>query len=301
MPAPMILHMLTPQKHMSPFDVNMALDAGFNAVLPYTGVTVDEVRGLIQDAMFSRSPDNCPRTGIFIGGKNAIQALDMMEEAQDAMFPPFQISVFADPAGSFTTAAAMVACVKKTLKSKLNSDLSGARVVVFGATGVVGFCSAVIAAMEGAQVTLAGYDGEMRVRRSSQEIEARFKVKTEAADGSTGDKKAALITAADVVLSAGPAGTQVLSAQHLAGAKDLKVAADVNAVPPAGIEGVDVHANGEPIAGTGALGIGALAVGNVKYQTESGLFRQMIEAGDAGKTVAFDFRDAFKLAETLAA
>ena len=30
-----ILHMLTPLKQMSPFDVNMALDAGFDAVVPY--------------------------------------------------------------------------------------------------------------------------------------------------------------------------------------------------------------------------------------------------------------------------
>ena len=29
-----ILHMLTPLKHMSPFDVNMALDAGYDAALP---------------------------------------------------------------------------------------------------------------------------------------------------------------------------------------------------------------------------------------------------------------------------
>jgi len=291
--------MITPTKHMSPFDVNMALDAGFNAVLPYTNVTVDEVRALTQDAMFSRSPENCPRTGLFIGGKNAIQALDMLEEAQEAMFPPFQISVFADPAGSFTTAAAMVACVKKMLKSKFGRDLNGIRVVVFGATGVVGFCSAVISASEGAHVILAGHDGDMRVKRSSQEIEARFKVKTEGVDGSTDEKKTALVAEADIVLSAGPAGRQVLSAANLSGAQRLLVAADVNAVPPAGIEGVGVHDNGAPIPGTNAVGIGALAVGNVKYQTESGLFRRMIEAGDAGKTVAFDFRDAFALAETL--
>ena len=34
------------------------------------------------------------------------------------MFPPFQLSVFADPAGSFTTGAAMVACVERVLKEK---------------------------------------------------------------------------------------------------------------------------------------------------------------------------------------
>jgi len=35
MEAPFILHMLSPLRHVSPFDVNMALDAGFNAVVPY--------------------------------------------------------------------------------------------------------------------------------------------------------------------------------------------------------------------------------------------------------------------------
>ena len=29
----LILYMVTPLKHMSPFDVNMALDAGYDAVL----------------------------------------------------------------------------------------------------------------------------------------------------------------------------------------------------------------------------------------------------------------------------
>ena len=51
-----ILHMVTPLKHMSPFDVNMALDAGYDAVLAYTGVALEEVAGLVQDAIFSRPP-----------------------------------------------------------------------------------------------------------------------------------------------------------------------------------------------------------------------------------------------------
>ena len=103
-----ILHMLTPLKHMSPFDVNMALDAGYDAVSPYTDVTQDEVTGLVQDAIFSRPPKTGVRTGIFFGGKNAIHALDMMDAAKKALVPPFAVSLIADPAGSFTTAAAMV-------------------------------------------------------------------------------------------------------------------------------------------------------------------------------------------------
>ena len=42
----------------------------------------------------------------------------MMDVAKKTMVPPFEISVFPDPAGSFTTAAAMVACTEKTLKDK---------------------------------------------------------------------------------------------------------------------------------------------------------------------------------------
>ena len=122
---PRILHMLTPLKHMSPFDVNMALDAGYDAAIPYTNVTIDDVTGLVQDAIFSRGPEGVKRTGMFIGGKRAIEALDMMDRAKKAMVPPFEISVFADPAGSFTTAAAMVACAKKTLKDKFKTEAQG--------------------------------------------------------------------------------------------------------------------------------------------------------------------------------
>ena len=75
------------------------------------------------------------------------------------------------------------------------------------------------------------------------------------------------------------------------------VATDVNAVPPAGVEGVEVNDNTTPIKGTDAVGIGALAVGNVKYRTEAGLFKQMI---DSDKPVYLDFRDAYTLAQKLA-
>ena len=80
----------------------------------------------------------------------------MVEKAKKTLLKPFEISIFADPAGSFTTAAAMVACVEKVLKEKKNRSLFGTKIVVYGATGVVGFSSSVIAALEGAHVTLVG-------------------------------------------------------------------------------------------------------------------------------------------------
>ena len=297
MPDKSILHMITPLKLMSPFDVNMATDAGYDMIAVYTGVELKDVQGLVQDAIFSRNPKLSARTGVFFGGRDAIGALDMIETARKSLVPPFELSIFADPAGSFTTAAAMVACVEKILKEKKNRTLSGMSVAVFGATGVVGFSAAVIAALQGAKVTLVGYDGPDRVVHSSREIKARFGVDTAAADGSSEEKKEAILAKTEIALCCARAGIQVLSLAQIGKSKSLQVVADVNAVPPPGVEGLDLHADGVPVSGTNVLGIGPLAVGNVKYQTEFGLFRKMIEAQ---KPVCFDFRDAFELARTLA-
>src|SRR5215472_457960 len=154
-----ILHMITPTRHISPFDANMALDAGYDSVITYSNVAIDEITGLVQDCIFSRPPKTGVRSGMFFGGKNASLALDMLAKAKAALVPPFGISLFADPGGSFTTAAAMVACIEKTLRDRKQRDLKGARFAVFGATGVLGFAVAVIAALEGADITLVGYDG----------------------------------------------------------------------------------------------------------------------------------------------
>jgi methylene-tetrahydromethanopterin dehydrogenase len=291
-----ILHMLTPLKHMSPFDANMALDAGYDAVLTYANVTLEEVSGLVQDAMFSRPPKTGVRTGLFVGGKNAILALDMLSAAKKALMPPFGISLFADPAGSFTTAAAMVACVEKTLRDKKQRSLKGLAVAVFGATGVVGFSSGVIAALEGAEVTLVGYDGVKRVSDAAREIKARFDSDVRVADGSDDSKKADILAQAEAAFCAGRAGVRILSAAQLAAAKRLLIVADVNAVPPSGVEGLDMMANGQELTPHGTLGIGPLAIGNIKYKTESGLFQRMIAAT---KPVSLDFRDAFQLAREL--
>jgi methylene-tetrahydromethanopterin dehydrogenase len=291
-----ILHMVTPTKHISPFDANMALDAGYDAVLSYSDVTPDEVTGLVQDAIFSRPPRTGVRTAMFFGGKNATLALDMLAKARTALVPPFGMSFFADPAGSFTTAAAMVACVEKILKEKHQRRLDGLKLAIFGATGVVGYAAAVIAALEQSSVTIVGYDGIKRVTDSANEIRTRFNVEVRPADGSDDSKKSAILNENEAVLCAGRAGVQILSKAQLAGAKNLRIAADVNAVPPAGVEGLGMLANGDPLTPNGAVGLGPLAIGNIKYKTEFGLFQKMIAAP---KPVQLDFRDAFVLAREL--
>jgi methylene-tetrahydromethanopterin dehydrogenase len=291
-----ILHMATPLAHMSPFDVNMALDAGYDATVPYTNVSLGEIAGLVQDAMFSRSPRDAVRTGFFIAGKNAFLALDMLEAASKALLKPFEISLFADPAGSFTTAAAMIAVVERTLKEKKGRGLEDLSVSIFGATGVVGTAAGVIGALEGARITFVGYDGVQRVTRHAEEVKRRFGVDVSVADGSTPEKKTAILTSTEVILCAARAGVKVLDASQIAGSANLLVAADANAVPPLGVEGLDLKANGSPLGASGALGVGPLAIGNVKYGAESGLFKQMTSSASALK---LDFRQAFELARTL--
>ncbi|GJD52072.1 NAD(P)-dependent methylenetetrahydromethanopterin dehydrogenase [Methylobacterium crusticola] len=292
-----ILHMLTPLKHMSPFDVNMAVDAGFDVVVPYTHVAASDVAALVQDAIFSRAPRDGTRTAIFIAGRNAETALDMMEAARGAFVPPFRAHLFADPAGSFTTGAAMVACVGRALRERFGETLAGKRLAIYGGTGVVAYCAAVIGAQEGGHPVLVGYDGRARVAGIAEGIRARFGVAVEAADGATPEGRRAAAREAEVILSAAAAGVQVLSGEDLGEARRLLVAADVNAVPPAGIAGIDVQADAAPLPTGRGVGIGALAVGDVKYRTEAGLFRRLLEA-DA--PLALDFRDAYRLAVTTA-
>ena len=149
-----ILHMFDPMPHNSPFDVNMAVDAGFDIIMPYNNVNFEDTQRLVQDAIFSRGPKGVKQTAIFIGGRDMSLAYDMLTASKHAMVPPFEVSVLADPSGAFTTAAALVACVEKALADTTTRTMADCNVVVFGGTGPVGIASGVIASLTGATTTL---------------------------------------------------------------------------------------------------------------------------------------------------
>jgi len=288
-----ILHMFTPRAQMSPFDVNMAVDAGFQVVVPYCGVAAGDVRGMTQDAIFSRGPKGVKATAIFIGGRDVLLAADMLDTARAAMVPPFEVSVMADPSGSYTTAAALVACVERQLRLAHGTDLAGKRVLILGGTGTVGRIAGVLAAGLGAQVALAHHVDAATAERAAQATGERFACRLRGVDASTAQARRPLLAEADVVLATAAAGVQVVDAAELAGAGRLLVAADVNAVPPAGIAGVGVMDDGVPLPGGRGVGLGALAVGNVKYQVEHRLLAAM---RGADKPCYFGFREAFAMA-----
>ena len=302
MERPYILHMFTPSRQMSPFDINMAADAGYQIIVPYSDVTIEGIAGLTQDTIFSRGPKGVARTGIFIGGRDATLAADMVERAKAAMVKPFVVSVMADPSGAYTTAAAMVACVEAALQRHHGQGLAGQRVLVLGGTGPVGRIAGVLAAQAGAQVLLSSRNGIDVAEQAAQQTAQRFGVSLHGVSG--GDRPAvrASIAEADVLLACAAAGVQVVAAADLVFAKRVKVVADVNAVPPEGIAGVGVMDDAKPLAGTGAVGpvvgIGALAVGNVKYQTQH---RLLVQMRNAEKAVVLSFPEAFAVARVFLA
>lgn len=291
-----ILHFLSTQAFASPFDVNMAVDAGFKVVIPHTNVVFENTRGLVQDAIFSRPPQFGSRTAIFIGGKDALLALDMLAAAKSALVPPFTLSALADPGGSFTTAAAMVACVEEIFRRKTSQSLKGARVAVFGATGVVGFASAVIAAAQGAKVEVVSHMGLKPLQPLIKAAKERFDVELTPVLGARDEDKSKIVGRADIVLCAAAAGIRVLSAKHLRGSKKLKVVADVNAVPPSGIEGVELFDFGANLQSSSVASVGPLAIGDIKYKTQAKLLRQMI---GARQPLMLDFTHAFQAARQL--
>ncbi|MBS3954871.1 MAG: methylenetetrahydromethanopterin dehydrogenase [Methylomicrobium sp.] len=295
-----ILHMLDPMPNNSPFDVNMALDAGFEVLMPYSNVKLDSVHGLTQDAIFSRSPSGVKRTGLFIGGRDMGLAIDMLNAAKLAMVPPFEISVFADPSGAFTTAAALVACVEKELKTHHNKTLQDCKAIVFGGTGPVGVATGVIASLAGAETTIVDHLSFDAANDIVKEYNRRFKATLKAAKASSDEQKAELIADHDIVFCTAKAGIQVLNAKVLEHARLLKVAGDVNAVPPMGIEGIKSTDLGKPlihaINATGAVGVGALAVGNIKYKLQQVLLKSMLETE---QPLYLDFRDAFEKARAI--
>jgi methylene-tetrahydromethanopterin dehydrogenase len=224
----------------------------------------------------------------------------MVEAAHRAMVPPFEVSVFADPSGAFTTAAAMVACVERALKRDHGTTLAGKRVAVIGGTGPVGAAAAVLSADAGADVHIIGYEPMTHARTTANRLASKYEVEITPAEAELEQIKLRMVRDADVVLATSKAGVQVLTPAGLATTHHLLVAADVNAVPPAGIAGIDLMDDGKRIesASGKTVAIGALAIGNVKYQTMQRMFRSMVKAE---KPVYYDFRAAFSFARAFVA
>jgi len=300
MKDPYLLHVLNPTKNVSPFDVNMAYEAEFDGVIPYTEVTLEEVHDLTQDTIFSRGPTGVKRTGIFIGGREFGLAMDMLNRARSAMVPPFEVSVFADPSGAITTAAALIAAVEVQFEKKTGEGIKGKNLHIIGGTGPVGICAGILASNCGANVYLVSHRGAEAAQHIANEYNKRYDVNMIGEGGAGEEDHKKYLQDCDIVIGSAKAGLQVLSKKLMGDAPRLQVAADVNAVPPLGLEGVEVNDMGKELDFTPqkALGIGALAVGNIKYKVHYRMFELMKQTD---KPLYLDHEAAFEAAREFAA
>jgi methylene-tetrahydromethanopterin dehydrogenase len=274
-------------RRASLFDILFAYDVGFDIVEPISGVTAEEVTALVQDAMFPRGPKGAQATTFYFGGDDLDLVEKLAKKAQKTMFPPFQLSIALDPKGAYTTSSAAVAKAMEGLAAK-EQALAGKTAAILGGCGRVGRVAARIMAAEGVTVKL--FDIVDQVQRTAAEIAEDTGSEVEGIKAATAGEIIAAANDADIVLSAGPAGVQILPADALAQLERCVVALDINAVPPAGIEGLKAKYDKEER--DGVLLIGALAIGDLRNK----IARKMFKAAMASEGAFLDYKDAFAFA-----
>lgn len=269
-----LLYLVSSDPHVSPFDINMAYDAGFDAVIPYAGMAVSAVTGFVQDIMFSRGPKGARYSAIFFIGSDLTTSEEMLATARAALFDPFRVGLMIDPRGGYTTAAALLARVRALAVSIGLGELRDRTVLVMAGTGGVGKAAAAMAARDGARVLLTSRR-EDSAAAAAREIAALFQAEVEPKTVAGEKGFAALAAEADVILATGAAGVQLLSRPTVQSLVGPKIIADVNAVPPGGVEGLKPQDEGTELA-PGIFGLGALAVGGLKFKIESSLLKDLI-------------------------
>ncbi|MGH7509831.1 MAG: NADP-dependent methylenetetrahydromethanopterin/methylenetetrahydrofolate dehydrogenase [Gemmatimonadales bacterium] len=256
----------------SAFDQIVAYDAGADVVLSYGGITEGDVRDLIHGCIFTRGPKDLHNTAVWIGGSNMSAGEQLLAMAQDALFAPFSVSIMLDSNGSNTTAVAAVVKIEETL-----GDLEGRKVLILAGTGPVGQRAAGLLAKDGAQVTITSRKPEQG-EKARQFISARFNVQAEAVTFNDPAKLPELLEGVEVLLNSGPAGVQMVPQAAWTEAKALKIAVDLNAVPPLGIEGIDVNDAGAER--NGVIVFGAFGVGNFKTKLHKACVGRLFTRND---------------------
>jgi threonine dehydrogenase-like Zn-dependent dehydrogenase len=266
-----LLLQLDTDRHPSAFDRIVALDAGADDVLSYGGVTPVDVPALVHGALFTRGPAELARTAVWVGGSDAAAAEALLAATLRTFFGPFRVSCMMDANGCNTTAAAAVARLAGA------TALPGRRAVVLAGTGPVGLRAAALLAREGAQVALTSR-AAARARAAAEELRARFGVEVTPVEAGDDAGVARALDGAAVCLAAGAAGTRLLPRSAWARHPTLLAMADVNAVPPLGIEGIEAADKGT--AREGKAVFGALGVGSLKMRLHRACVARLFERND---------------------
>lgn len=271
-----ILFQFDVDAHPSSFDSVVAVDAGVDHLFQYGNVDESVVEGLVHGGMFTRGGDDLKNTAIFIGGNNVVQAEALFRAVQKAFFGPVRVSVMLDASGCNTTAAAAVASASKHLA------LKGATAVVLGGTGPVGRRVAQMLVSQGSHVILASRLLD-RAESACQDITGKLPdASIEAAAPEEDSAKLAMLSRAEIVVACGAAGIELVSAAELRQLTNLKVAIDLNAVPPSGIGGVEAFDKAKQLGDSEGSPVvyGPIGVGGLKMRTHKAAIAKLFESND---------------------
>jgi threonine dehydrogenase-like Zn-dependent dehydrogenase len=265
----------------------VALDGGADEVFSYGNVRPEQVKDLVHGAIFTRHPRDLKDTALFIGGSDVAAAELLLAEALRHMIPSFglRVSILFDANGCNTTAAAAVRSAARHL------ELMEARALVIG-TGPVGQRISWLLAGLGAEVGL----GSRSLGKAAALCE---KLRSKIPAGnlipmavSNPDELKTALAGRTLVFAAGASGVQVLPQSIRSTCPELRVAIDLNAVPPLGIEGIEVNDRGAQRDGT--IGYGAVGVGETKMKVHKAAIAQLFQRNDQ----VLDIEQLYSLGQT---
>jgi len=258
----------------SVFDRIVALDSGADEVLSYGGVRREQVRDLVHGAIFTRGSKDLKHTAIFIGGRNVALGEELLAEVKNHLLPQFGLTVSAllDSNGANTTAAATARIAAEQV------ELKSCRVTLLGGSGPVGQRIAMLLARQKARIRITSLT--METAKQACEAVARWMPEAglEPLSPRNAEELLSVLEGQEVVIGAGAAGVQLLPLAVRRRLNGIRLLIDLNAVPPAGIEGVEVGDSG--IERHGVRAFGAIAMGQRKMKIHQAAMRQLFERND---------------------
>lgn len=282
-----ILVCLDTDPQPSVFDGVVAVDSGADHLFRHSSVTPEAVRDLVYGAMFTRGPADLKNTAVFVGGSDVTLGEQLLAKVTECFFGPMRVSVMLDSNGSNTTAAATV------LAARRHVDLASADVAVLAGTGSVGKRALRMLASEGARMRLGS-----RSRQHADAVIAEIQSQVPAAQIEphvTTDEAGlrAALAGANVVIAAGPPGIELLSQSVRNDFPDLKVAIDLNAVPPVGIEGIEI--TDKKVEQSGCICYGAIGVGGTKMKIHHAAVAKLFTQND----LVLDAQEIYELGKSM--
>ena len=270
----------------SVFDSVVAYDGGADQVTGIGNVNPQNVLAMVDGCIYTRAPKDKQFTAIFVGGSSLTEGQAVFDAIKKRFFSNFRVSVMFDSNGSNTTAAAAVANIVNTC------DVSGKKAVILGGTGPVGQRAAALLSLEKADVFITSRNIE-KADQISAEINERFDTNVKALPGGTNDERVTSILGASIVMATGASGVVLLNKKDWIESQSIEVVCDANAMPPLGIEGVELNDKAKEIGGKKAFG--AIGFGGLKISVHRECVSRLFHSNDG----IFDAEEIYRIAKEM--